>query len=425
MMTSIVRLTGREILDSRGRPTVEATCLLRDGSIGTASVPSGASTGSAEANELRDGDLSRYGGLGCRRAAENISTELNLVVCDQSFETQQKFDQRLIDCDGTHNKSRIGANAILASSIAFARAMASHRRLPLYQYFATIADQSIRSLPELTVNLFSGGIHAGGQVPVQDVLLVPVGATTIDESLSMVASVYQAAAKLTLRKYGMRMLRADEGGLAPTFPDAEAMLSDTVESIREAGLEPGSEMAIAVDVASTHFYREGRYQFGQEILDSRQMIDRLEQWVSQFPIVSIEDGLAENDWDAWPELLSRLGTKIMVLGDDLLCTHPDRIKKAIATNSANALLLKVNQIGTLSEAADSLKLARAARWHITVSARSGETEDNWLADLAVGWQGNQIKVGSITQSERLSKYNRLLGIESETNLPITAGLSGW
>jgi enolase len=270
----------------------------------------------------------------------------------------------------------------------------------------------------LTVNLFSGGKHAGGQVPIQDVLLVPVSARTIDESLAMVYEVYQAAAELTYRTYGMRALTADEGGLAPAFPSAEAMLDDAVAAIRAAGLDPGRDIALAVDVAASHFYRDGRYHLGGRPLDGPAMVDTIAGWLDRYPIVSVEDGLAEEDWETWPLLRARIAGRALVLGDDLLCTNPARIQRAIDVGAADALLLKVNQIGTLSEAAAACRLARSAGWRVTVSARSGETEDDWLADLAVGWGGDQIKVGSITQSERLAKYNRLLVIESETEWPL-------
>ena len=435
-MPTITHLAGREILDSRGRPTVEARCTLDSGAIGVASVPSGASTGSAEALELRDGDARRYRGLGCRRAAGHVGGAIQAALAGQPFADQAALDAALLALDGTPNKGRLGANALLAVSLAFARAVAAERGVPLYQHFATILDEgrttndesvdassfvlrpsSPSSLPRLTINLFSGGKHAGGQVPIQDVLLVPT-ARTIDEGLATVFAVYQAAAELAHAKYGMRALTADEGGLAPPFPDAETMLADAVAAIRAAGLAPGRDVALALDVASSHFYRDGRYALGDESLDSAAMIARLGEWVERYPIVSVEDGLAEDDWAHWPALRTRLAGRALTLGDDLLCTNPDRIRRAIASGAADALLLKVNQIGTLSEAAEACRLARAAGWRVTISARSGETEDNWLADLAVGWGGDQIKVGSITQSERLAKYNRLLAIEAETGWPV-------
>jgi enolase len=422
-MSTINRLSGLEILDSRGRPTVQATCELTGGAVGTASVPSGASTGAAEALELRDGDPQRYRGLGCRRAVGHINGELNRALSGRSFERQGQLDQAMLELDGTPNKSRLGANTILAISLAFARACAAEQGVSLYRYFADLTGLKDLSglpatLPRPTINLFSGGKHAGKQAPIQDVLVVPASARTMDEALAVTFVVYQAAAELSYRKYGMRTLSADEGGLAPPFPNAEAMLADAVEAIGAAGLEPGREVALAVDVASSHFYRQGRYHLGAEPLDSRRMIEQLLDWLERYPIVSIEDGLAEEDWAHWPELRRKVAGQALVLGDDLLCTNPARIRRAIETGAANALLLKVNQIGTLTEAAEANQLARSAGWQVTISARSGETEDHWLADLAVGWAGDQIKVGSITQSERLAKYNRLLAIEAETGLPL-------
>ena len=419
-MPTIARLTALEILDSRGRPTVRATCTLASGASGTVSVPSGASTGSAEVLELRDGDPSRYRGLGCRTAVRHVAEDLHLALAGQPFD-QAALDHAMITLDGTPNKARLGANAILAVSLAFARAAANEAAIPLYRYFADLVGLPLATLPRLTINLFSGGKHAGGQVPIQDVLLVPVAARTIDEGLAATYAVYQAAAELTARKYGTRALTADEGGLAPPFPDAEAMLADAVAAIEAAGFTPGKDVALAVDVASSHFHADGRYALGGDPLDSAGMIDRLAAWRATYPIVSIEDGLAEDDWANWPALRARLGANTLVLGDDFLCTNPARIHRAIEVQAANALLLKVNQIGTLSEAAEARALAHEAGWHVTVSARSGETEDDWLADLAVGWGGQQIKVGSITQSERLAKYNRLLAIEAETSLPVI----GW
>ena len=411
-MAAIRRIFAREILDSRGRPTVEATCELDSGETAAASVPSGASTGKAEALELRDGDAKRYSGLGCLKAVANVNTIIAKAVTGEKFETQAALDHRLIELDGTENKSRLGANAILACSIAFARASAARRDLPLYAYFASLIGEQPHALPRLTVNLFSGGKHAGGQVEIQDVLLVPM-ADSIDEGLANVHAVYYAAARLIAEKYNMRLLRADEGGLAPPAPSVGALLEDAVSAIRRAQLEPGNDMMLAVDVASSHFYRDGRYHIGGCPLSSVEMIDTIASWTRTFPILSVEDGLAEDDWSNWPALRSAIAPKAIVLGDDFLCTNPVRIRRAVAEHCASALLLKVNQIGTLTEAAEARRLAKSAGWTITVSARSGETEDNWLSDLAVAW-GDQIKVGSITQSERLAKYNRLLAIEAET-----------
>ncbi len=426
-MPTIQRLTALEILDSRGRPTVQATCELDDGAVGTASVPSGASTGTAEALELRDGDPRRYGGLGCRQAVAHINRELHQALSGRHFETQQELDQAMVALDGTPNKARLGANALLAVSLAFARATAHSRGVPLYEQFAAILGQADGGqapvwfrLPRPTINLFSGGKHAGGQVPIQDVLVVPAGGRTMDEALSITYAVYQAAADLCRRQYRMRALTADEGGLAPPFPHARAMLEDAVAAIRAAGFTPGGEVSLAIDVAATHFFRDGRYYLDEQPHDSLVQIQVVRQWVEAYPIVSVEDALAEDDWEHWPTLRRQLGERALTLGDDLLCTNPARIQRAIDLGAANALLLKVNQIGTLSEAAQACALARRAGWQVTVSARSGETEDNWLADLAVGWGGDQIKVGSITQSERLAKYNRLLAIEAAAGFPLVA-----
>jgi enolase len=412
-MNRLESLRALEILDSRGRPTVQVTCRLEGGAQATASVPSGASTGRAEAVELRDGDSKRYSGLGCRRAVANVRETVNNALAGRAFSSQSELDGALLELDGTMNKSRLGANAMLGVSVAFARATAQARGIPLYAQFAAMTEEPVRGLPRLTINLFSGGKHAGVQAPIQDVLVVAMAARTVDEALAVTFDVYQAAAELIRAKYGMRLLRADEGGLAPDFTDAQSMLAEAVESIRLAGYEPGAEVGLAVDVASSHFHENSLYQLGSETLDSQAMIKRLAHWTRDYPILSIEDGLAEEDWRHWPTLVEEIGDQVMVLGDDFLCTNPLRIRRAIDARAANALLLKVNQVGTLTEAAEALQLARSAGWRVTISARSGETEDNWLADLAVGWGGDQIKIGSITQSDRLSKYNRLLAIEAE------------
>jgi len=415
LMFKIESLSAMEILDSRGRPTVSATCGLAGGVVAEASVPSGASTGKAEALELRDGDQKRYRGLGCRRAVANVNGALAELLIGRAWKDQAALDGAMLELDGTANKSKIGANAILAVSIAFARACAMQKGVPLYQHFADMIGEPVRTLPRLTVNLFSGGKHAGGQVPIQDVLLVPSSAKTIDESLMMIVGVYQAAADLGMKKYGMRALSADEGGLAPPFPNLKAVFDDAVESIERAGFRPGKDVAIALDVASSHFYVDRKYVLGEgRPLEPTGMIEQVCEWVKAYPIVSVEDGLSEEDWGNWPALCAALKGKAITLGDDFLCTNPGRIERAIREKCADALLLKVNQIGSLTEAGKALKLARGAGWRVTISARSGETEDNWLADLSVGWGGDQIKVGSVTQSERLAKYNRLLRIEQET-----------
>ena len=410
----IEKLSALEILDSRGRPTVRATCELAGGIIAHASIPSGASTGAAEAIELRDGDTARYNGLGCRKAVANIAGELNDLLAGKSW-PQNELDAAMIECDGTPQKSRLGANAILAVSLAFARAASIEKKQPLHAYFSDLASGTASTLPRPTINLWSGGKHAGGQVAIQDVLLVPVAAQTMDEALATTYAVYQAAIKLAHKKYGMRALTADEGGLAPPFPNAETMLADAVASIENAGFAPGRDVSLAIDVAASHFFEGGTYHLSGdssgEKLSGEKMIARLQKWLHEFPIISIEDGLAENDWDNWPRLKTALAGRTLTLGDDLLCTNPARIQRAIEADAADALLLKVNQIGALSEAAIALKLARGANWQVVVSARSGETEDDWLADLASGWNGDYIKIGSITQSERLAKYNRLLELE--------------
>ena len=419
-MPKIERLSGREILDSRGRPTVLATCVL-DGGIGaSASVPSGASPGSAEVFELRDGDPKRYQGLGCRRAAANIGGELQGALGERQFTDQAELDRTMIALDGTATKSRIGANAILAVSVAFARAHARERGIPLYQHFADMLGASVNRLPRLTINLFSGGKHAGQQVSVQDVLIIPMSPRTIDEVLVSAFDVYQAAADLILRTYGMRLLTADEGGLAPPCRSAEEMLGLAVEAIERAGYSPGKDIFLGIDVAASHFYQDHRYHKDGEVLDSAAMIETITRWLDRYPILSVEDGLAEDDWENWPKLRRAIGGRALTLGDDLLCTNPVRIRRAVETHACDALLLKVNQIGTLTEALEAYRQARAAGWSVTLSVRSGETEDHWAADLAVGWRADQFKNGSIRQSERLAKYNRLLEIEEEAHWPLAA-----
>jgi enolase len=417
-MPIIERLTAAEILDSRGRPTVSATCSLAGGASASASVPSGVSTGTAEALELRDRDPQRYGGLGCRKAVAYVTGQIHQALAGREFGDQAGLDRALIEVDGTPNKSRLGANAILAVSVAFARACAAERGVPLYRYFAEMRGPGPDTLPRLTINLFSGGMHAGRQVAIQDVLIVPARPATIDESLAMAYDVYQAAAALILKRYGMRLLTADEGGLAPQCDSTEELIEMAVVAIKSAGYWPGSDVMLALDVAASHFYANRQYHLDGAALDSAGMIARLVRWVERYPIVSVEDGLAEDDWEWWPTLRQALHKRALVVGDDLLCTNPQRIRRAIEVQACNALLLKPNQIGTLTESAEAWRLATDAGWQVTISARSGETEDNWIADLAVGWSGGQFKPGSITQSERLAKYNRLLAIETETRWPI-------
>jgi len=416
-MFIVERLNAREILDSRGRPTVLAECSLRGGAAGSASVPSGASTGTAEAIELRDGDIRRYRGLGCRKAVANIQGELNNALQGKALDSQRELDACLVSLDGTPSKSRLGANAILAVSVAFARAAAAAKQEELWCYFADLARVTPKSLPRLTINLFSGGKHAGQQVVIQDVLIVPAGTRTVDDSLALSWEIYQAAAEISFRRYGMRLLRADEGGMAPPFRSPEEMIETAIEAIESAGLQRGKDAALAIDVAASHFHSADGYRIGEDLLSGAEMIDRLKCWTETYPLVSVEDGLGEEDWENWPGLTSAIGQRAIVVGDDLLCTNVARIRRAIQSSACNALLLKVNQVGTLTEACEALQLARGAGWQVTLSVRSGETEDTWAADLAVGWGADQFKNGSLTQSERLAKYNRLLVIESETSFP--------
>jgi enolase len=417
-MIKINWLDAWEILDSRGRPTVAATLALNDGTTATVSVPSGASTGRAEAKELRDGGK-RFQGLGCQKAVTNIRGPIAAALKNESFDGQEQLDNRLLDLDGTPDKSGLGANAILAVSLAFARATAAHQHLELFEYFASLLPSASPRLPALTINLFSGGKHAFGQVAIQDVLVVPLLGSSISERLAQMYDIYQEAASIIRKRYATPALTADEGGLAPPFPDSSEMLETAVEAVQAAGYEPGEEATLAVDVAASHFVTtDGKYNLDDKTLSPSELIDTVSSWAQTYRLASIEDGLAEDDWDHWPALRRKLADHCLTLADDLTCTNPERIQQAIATRAANALLLKVNQIGTLTEAKQAYLLARSAGWQISISARSGETEDNWLADLAVGWAGDFIKVGSITQSERLAKYNRLLQIEHEHSLGV-------
>ena len=417
----IAQLHAVEILDSRGRPTIQTSCELAEGTRATVSVPSGASTGTAEAHELRDGDPYRYGGLGVRKAVANVNGEINRAVVLSAMTTDQDdLDRFLIELDGTPDKSRLGANAILSVSLAAARCASTHSGIPLYDHSATIAGmpETPHQLPRPTVNLFSGGKHAGGQIPIQDVLITSISATSAADAMEQIVAVFNGAAALSRKKYGMRMLVADEGGLAPDFASVDAALTDAVAAIERTGLRPGDDVALCVDVASSHFYADGHYHIDGRALTSLEMIDVIDGWLDRYPIVSVEDGLFEDDWEHWPVLVERIGNRVLVLGDDFLTTNPARISRAIEAKAATALLLKVNQIGMLTEAAEANRLAREAGMAVVVSARSGETEDDWLTDLAVGWGGDQLKVGSVTRSERLAKWNRLLTIADATGWPL-------
>ncbi|HEY2598938.1 MAG TPA: enolase C-terminal domain-like protein [Candidatus Dormibacteraeota bacterium] len=418
-MSRVESIAGEEVLDSRGRPTVAATCRLEGGATARVSVPSGASTSPVEAVELRDGDPRRYRGLGCRTAAANVSGPINQAVAGRELD-QESFDQVLIDLDGTAQKGRLGANALLAASMAFAIARSHESLLQPFEQFARDAGLAPHRLPRPTVNLFSGGLHAGKQIAIQDVLVVSLSARTIDDALAMTSDVYAAAIELTRKRYGSRALVADEGGLAPEFASTDAMLADAVQSLIDAGLRPGVDAALCVDVASTHVYESELYRIDSAALERAQMIDRVVGWIKDFPIVSVEDALVFDDWEGWSELRRRVAGRSIVLADDMTATNRSRIDQAAEAGAADALLLKVNQAGTLSDGRRALEAARSHGWTVTVSARSGETEDAWLSDLAVGWEAEQLKVGSITRSERLAKWNRLLSIERQTDLPIAA-----
>jgi enolase len=412
-MIKIKTVDAWEILDSRGRPTIAAALTLNDDTRAVVSVPSGASTGRAEAKELRDGEK-RFRGLGCHQAVTNIREQIAAALGNESFDGQEALDRRLLELDGTSDKSRLGANAILAISLAFARAAAAHEHQELFEYFAYLLPSPSPRLPGLTINLFSGGKHAFGQVAIQDVLVHPKSGSSISGNLAQMYDIYQEAAAIIRKRYATPALTADEGGLAPPFANSSEMLETAAEAVNEAGYHLGNEVTLAVDAAASHFVTgDEQYRLDDQILSPAELIDTVCSWAERYPLVSVEDGLAEEDWSHWPALRQKLGDRCLTLADDLTCTNPARIQRAIDSVAANALLLKVNQIGTLTEAKQAYLLARSAGWRVSISARSGETEDNWLADLAVGWAGDFIKIGSITQSERLAKYNRLLQIEHD------------
>lgn len=419
--TTITAIHARQILDSRGRPTVEAEVQLSGGASGRASVPSGASTGKAEAVELRDGG-SAWEGLGVRRAVANICEVIAPLLIGQDALAQVELDARISNADGTANLSRIGGNAALAVSLASVRASAAAKGQPLYQRFSELANvEPVMPLP--MVNILSGGLHAGRGMDVQDFLVMPVGADSYSEALDWICRVRSSAAKLCEQK-GLPTLLADEGGLSPGFESSEQALEMMVQAFIAAGLRPGEDVAIALDIASSSLVDDdGIYQFKRlgRTYCSEEMIAIQSDWVKQFPIVSIEDGLGEDDWANWPELTSKLKS-IQLVGDDLFATQPSRIQRAIDQKIANAALIKVNQNGTISGTLEAVSTARSAGYSTVISARSGETEDDFLADLAVGVAGRQIKIGSVRNSERMAKYNQLLRIE-ETGIS-WAGKSG-
>lgn len=407
-MTATIRtIHAREILDSRGNPTVEVEVTTDTGHFGRASVPSGASTGRHEAVELRDGDPARYGGKGVRQAVANVEGVLWQAIIGQSVDDQRLIDETLIRLDGTPNKSRLGANAILGVSLACAHAAAAVRGVPLWRAL----DRGQARMPLPMVNLISGGLHAGRNLAFQDFLLLPIGARSYREALEMTVAVYRALAGV-LRRHGEEgVLVGDEGGFGPKLASNEQAVERILEAFVAVGLKPGVDAAIALDVASTHFFENGRYQLEGRALQQDDMVEILASWVARYPILSIEDGMAEDDWGGWSLLTDKLGGRVQLIGDDLFVTNAVRLREGIASQCANSVLVKVNQIGTLTEALDVIDQARAAGYRPVVSARSGETEDTTLADLAVGTGAGQIKIGSIARSERLAKYNQLLRIE--------------
>ncbi|MDX2152795.1 MAG: phosphopyruvate hydratase [Bryobacteraceae bacterium] len=408
-MTKISEVDALEILDSRGNPTVRARVLLSDGSIGVGDAPSGASTGTHEALELRDGDPSRYGGKGVRKAVENVRSEIAPALRGRS---PQEADDALIALDGTPDKSRLGANAVLAVSCAVAEAAASSQRIPLWRY---LAQHRRARLPLPMVNILSGGLHAGRQLEFQDFLAVPHAASTYGEALHTVVAVHRAARQeIEARGYALTGT-ADEGGWGPRLENNQLALEVLTAAIERAGFRPGEDVSIALDVAATHFYRHGCYELRSEsrTLDPQGLVELLADWCARFPVVSIEDGMAEDDWDGWRLLTGRLGSRVRLIGDDLFTTNPARIRRGLGQGAANAVLVKMNQIGTVTETLAVIDLCAEHNLEAVVSARSGETESSFLADLAVASGAGHIKVGSIRGSERLAKYNRLLALEAE------------
>jgi enolase len=413
MSVTLKQLMALEILDSRGRPTVQVEAVLSNGVRARAQVPSGASTGAGEALELRDGDPSRYAGLGVRRAVAHMETDLARALVGMAIEDQAAIDRRMIELDGTADKSRLGANAILGVSCAVARAAAESLGVPLWRHLAGV---STPALPVPMVNILSGGLHASRNLEFQDFLAIPLGFDTYSEALAAVVAVHAAAREALEARGAVLTGVADEGGWGPRLASNETALEVMVEAIERAGFFPGDQVAIGLDVASSHFYSEGAYEVSDRRLSREKMIDLLEEWSRRYPILSIEDGLHESDWEGWPLLRERLGARLQLIGDDFFTTNPERVRRGIAARAANAVLVKMNQIGTLTETFEVIDLAREAGWLAVISARSGETEDSFLADLAVASGAGQIKVGSITRSERLAKYNRLLEIEARERL---------
>ena len=411
-MAEITSILGREILDSRGNPTVEAEIHLADGTKALAAVPSGASTGSREALELRDQNAKRYGGKGVLKAVEHITGEIQKALIGKEVSGgQQAIDQIMIDLDGTENKGRLGANAILAVSLAVANAAANSAHQPLYQY---LSAKTPCILPVPMMNILNGGAHADNNIDLQEFMILPIGAPTFAEALRYGSEVFHVLKNILKQK---RMVTAvgDEGGFAPDLTSNQAALDIILEAVEKAGYRPGKDIALGLDIASSEFYKEGRYELSSEnkSFDSEEMVDYIATLVNQYPIVSIEDGMAENDWEGWKLLTTRLGKKVQLVGDDLFVTHSAILREGINREIANAILIKVNQVGTLSETLEAISIAKSANYGVVISHRSGETEDVTIADLAVATNAGQIKTGSLCRSERMAKYNRLLRIEAE------------
>jgi enolase len=410
-MSAIVDVVAREIIDSRGNPTVEADVLLESGVMGRAAVPSGASTGHREAIELRDGDPQRYLGKGVLQAVENVNTEICEAIIGLDAEEQAFIDQTLIDLDGTDNKSRLGANALLAVSVATAKAAAEESGLPLYRYLGGSAPMR---LPVPMMNVINGGAHANNNLDLQEFMIIPVGAETFREALRCGVEVFHTLKKL-ISDQGMPTTVGDEGGFAPNLQNHEEALQLIMRAIEGAGYQPGADVAIGLDCASSEFYRDGRYVLESEgrSLTAEEFADYLVSWTERYPIVSIEDGMAENDWAGWKLLTERLGKKIQLVGDDVFVTNTKILAEGIKQGIANSILIKINQIGTLTETFAAIEMAKRAGYTSVISHRSGETEDTTIADIAVASNALQIKTGSVSRSDRLAKYNQLLRIEED------------
>jgi enolase len=410
-MSAIVDIVGREILDSRGNPTVECDVLLESGTMGRAAVPSGASTGSREAIELRDGDKSRYGGKGVLKAVEHINTEISESVLGLDASEQAFLDKTLIDLDGTDNKARLGANATLAVSMAVARAAAEESGLPLYRYFGGMGGMQ---LPVPMMNVVNGGAHANNNLDLQELMIIPVGAPSFREAVRYGAEVFHALRKIIHDK-GMSVAVGDEGGFAPNVANHEAAIQMILQAIEAAGYRPGEQIALGLDCAASEFYRDGRYHLEAEglTLEAGEWTDILASWVDKYPIISIEDGMSEGDWDGWKLLTERLGSGVQLVGDDLFVTNTKILQEGIDKRIANSILIKINQIGTLTETFAAIEMAKRAGYTAVISHRSGETEDSTIADIAVGTNAGQIKTGSLSRSDRMAKYNQLLRIEED------------